>query len=50
MGYHSTRRKKTEAERHLGVVEIVCIVVAVAAVIGLIVWIVVNAGGGHNLT
>lgn len=49
MGYYSTRRKKSEAERRLGPVEIFCIVVSVAAVAGLILWIVLNAGGGHNL-
>ena len=29
VGYYSTRRRKTEAERYLGPVEIICIVLAV---------------------
>lgn len=45
MAYHSARRR-SEAERRLGVVEIVCIVLVVAAVIGLIAWIISTAGGG----
>jgi uncharacterized RDD family membrane protein YckC len=50
MGYYSTKRRKTEAERRLGPVEIVCIVVSVLAVVALVVWIVSTAGGGVLMT
>ena len=49
MGYHSPGRRSRPGQR-LGAVEIVCIVVAVAAVIALVVWVITNAGGGHLLT
>jgi hypothetical protein len=50
IAYHSTKRAKTDRERHLGALEIVCIVLCVAAVIALIVWIIANAGGGALMT
>ena len=48
MGYHSPGRRSRPTR--LGAVEIICAVVAVAAVIALVVWIITNAGGGHMLT
>ena len=45
--YHSTgRRRRDRAEQHVGAVEIACIVLAVAAIIALVVWIISTAGGG----
>ena len=50
MGYYSKRRVKSEAERRLHPVEIVCIVACVLAIAALVVFIVTQAGGGHMLT
>ena len=50
MGYHSSRRRRDGIHERVGAVEIVCIILAVAAIIGLVVWIITNAGGGHFVT
>lgn len=49
MGYHAPGRRSYRGQR-LGAVEIICILLAVAAVIGLVAWIIANAGGGHFVT
>lgn len=49
MGYHSPGRRSRSGQR-IGTVEIVCIVVSVAAVIALVVWIISTAGGGALMT
>jgi hypothetical protein len=49
VGYYSKRRVKSEQERYLGKLEIVLVVLCVAAVAGLVAWIIANAGGGHLL-
>ena len=36
--------------RPLGAVEVICILVVVAALVALVWWIIANAGGGHLLT
>ena len=45
MGYHSTR-KRSERGR-LNVADVVAIVLVVAAIAGLVAWIITQAGGGH---
>ena len=45
MGYHSTRKRPQRGR--LSVADIVAILLVVAAVAGLVVWIIVKAGGGH---
>ena len=50
MAYHSTKRVRTDRERRLGALEVICIVLVVAAVAALIVWIIANAGGGALMT
>ena len=47
MGYYSKRRVKSEQERYLGKFEIFLVLLCVAAVAGLVAWIIANAGGGH---
>ena len=47
MGYYSKRRVKSEQERYLGKLEIVLVLLCIAAVVGLVAWIIANAGGGH---
>ena len=47
MGYYSKRRVKAEEERRLARVDVVLVLVCVAAIAGLVAWIVANAGGGH---
>ena len=47
MGYYSKKRVRSERERHLGRIEVVLILVCVAAIAGLVAWIIANAGGGH---
>ena len=49
MAYHSPGRRSRPGQR-LGAVEIVCVIVAIAAVIALVAWIIANAGGGHFVT
>ncbi len=46
MGYHSKRRVRPEASR-LGAFEAVLVLVCLAAIAGLVAWIIANAGGGH---
>ena len=46
MGYHANRKRPQD----LGVADIVAILLVVAAVVGLVLWIISNAGGGHLLT
>ena len=46
MGYHSPGRR-SRPDRHLAAAEIAAIVLAVAAVVALVVWIITHAGGGH---
>jgi hypothetical protein len=48
VGYHSSGRRRT-GER-VGAVEIVAILLAIAAVIALVVWIITQAGGGALMT
>ena len=50
MGYYSKRRVKPEAERRLGAFEVVLVLLCVAAIAGLVAWIIANAGGGHFVT
>ena len=50
MGYHSTRRRRDGIQERVGAVEIVCILLAIAAIVGLVVWIIANAGGGALMT
>ena len=47
MGYYSKKRVKSEAERRLGGFEVALVLVCIAAVAGLVAWIIANAGGGH---
>ena len=46
MGYYSTRSRRHRPPQHIGAFEIACVVLVAAAVIALIVWMVVTAGGG----
>ncbi|HEV2812597.1 MAG TPA: hypothetical protein VGW10_05030 [Solirubrobacteraceae bacterium] len=46
MGYHSPGRRSRPGTR-LSAMEIVCAVLVVAAIAGLVAWIIANAGGGH---
>jgi hypothetical protein len=48
--YHSSGKRSRREQQRLGAVEIVCILVAVAAVIGLLVWVITQAGGGALMT
>ena len=48
--YHSSRRRRDRIEQRVGAIEIVCILLAVAAVVGLVVWIITQAGGGALMT
>jgi len=50
MGYYSKRRVKSERERHLGRLEVVLVLLCVAAIIALVVWIISTAGGGALMT
>lgn len=47
--YHAPGRR-SRPDRGITRVEIVCIVLAVAAIVGLLVWIVSTAGGGALMT
>ena len=47
MGYYSKRRVSSEQERRYGAFEVALVLLCVAAVAGLVAWIIVNAGGGH---
>ncbi len=47
--YHAPGRR-SRPERGITRIEVVCIVLAVAAVIALLVWIVSTAGGGALMT
>ena len=47
MGYYSKRRVRSEQERYLRRFDVALVVVCVAAIVGLVVWIIANAGGGH---
>jgi uncharacterized membrane protein YjdF len=49
VGYYSKRRVKSEAERRLGAFDVILVVLCIAAVAGLVAWIIANAGGGHFL-
>ncbi len=50
MGYYSAKRLRKDRERPVGALEILFILLVVAAIVGLIAWIIVNAGGGHFVT
>ena len=45
MGYHSTRKRSQRGR--LTLPDVIAILLVVAAVVGLVVWIIENAGGGH---
>ena len=45
-----SRRTPRRPQPPLNALEIVCVVLVLAAVVALFVWIGVNAGGGHFLT
>ena len=45
MGYHATRKRSQRGR--LTVVDVVAILLVVAALVGLVAWIIVKAGGGH---
>ena len=47
MGYYSKRRVKSERERYVGRLDIALVVLAVAAIVALVVFIITSAGGGH---
>ena len=47
--YHSSGRRN-RADQRVGAVEIVCILLAVAAIVALVIWIITNAGGGALMT
>ena len=47
MGYYSKRRVRSEEERRLGAFDVALVLVCVAAIAGLVAWIISNAGGGH---
>jgi hypothetical protein len=47
--YHSSGRRG-RGDQRVGAVEIVCILLAIAAVIALVIWIIANAGGGALMT
>jgi hypothetical protein len=42
--------RRQRRDQHVGVLEIVCILLVLLAVAALIAWVVTQAGGGHNLT
>jgi hypothetical protein len=48
MAYLSRRRRARS--QSVGLVEVICVLAVLAAVIGLVVWVVTQAGGGHLLT
>ena len=43
-------RKPRKRDDRIGPVEVICILVVLAAIAGLVAFIIVNAGGGHLLT
>jgi hypothetical protein len=45
--YHSRRRR---SDRQVAVLEIVLVLLVLLAVAALVAYVIVNAGGGHNLT
>ena len=47
--YYSARRRP-DPEPRLTAIDVVCIVLVVAALVALVGWVVANAGGGHLLT
>ena len=47
--YYSNGRRTREA-RPIGVAEIICILLVVAAVVALVAWIITQAGGGALMT
>jgi hypothetical protein len=47
--YHSPG-KRSRTRQRIGAIEIVAILLAVAAVIGLVVWVITQAGGGALMT
>jgi hypothetical protein len=47
VGYYSKKRVKSERERYLGRLEVVLVLLCIAAIAGLVAWIIANAGGGH---
>ena len=47
--YHSSGKRR-RIEQRIGAIEIACIVLAIAAVIALVIWIITNAGGGALMT
>jgi hypothetical protein len=47
VAYYSKRRVKSEAERRLHKFDVALVLICVAAIAGLVAWIIANAGGGH---
>ena len=45
MGYHSTRKRSQHGR--LSAADVVAILLVIAAVVGLVLWIIAKAGGGH---
>ena len=43
------RRTPKRPQPPLNALEIICVLAVLAAVVGLFVWIALNAGGGHFL-
>ena len=47
MRYYSKRRVRTEEDGRYGAFEVALVLLCLAAVGGLVAWIIANAGGGH---
>ena len=47
--YYSARRRP-DPEKRLTAIDVVCIVLVIAALVALVAWVIANAGGGHFVT
>ena len=49
MGYYSKKRVRSAEERRIAPLDVALVVLSIAAVVALVVFIIVSAGGGHLL-